>query len=270
MDQKITILLSTYNGGKYLAEQLNSIIVQCYQRWELFIRDDGSTDDTVSIIQQYCKKDSRLKLIEDDLGNIGPKKSFSKLMCDALCADACYFAFCDQDDVWVSNKLEVMLDVLLKQEEKEGLIKPVLVYSDLKCVDQNLKMLVPSFVRKKGLLEKNSLKDLLFQNAVTGCATLFNRQLLEIASPVPEAMTYHDWWLALVCSWAGEVIYYDQPLLLYRRHDGNVTGQSVKNTVIFEQFSAKKYPPPPLFLANIFIQKKTTSLIKGSVFKNAC
>lgn len=112
------ILMSTYNGEKFLAEQIDSIISQTFKNWSLLIRDDGSSDSTVSIITSYCKSDQRIIFLEDTLGNLKVQKSFSALMQQAVKRDEAFIFFSDQDDVWLPNKLAQQVSLLLELQKK--------------------------------------------------------------------------------------------------------------------------------------------------------
>ncbi|MEN3110457.1 glycosyltransferase family 2 protein [Uliginosibacterium paludis] len=218
----VEILLSTYNGEKFLREQLDSLLAQTYQDWRLVVRDDGSTDATLAILSEYAQSfPARFDLLSDGQ-RLGAKHSFSALMARST---APYLAFCDQDDLWMPEKLEVMMNALREQEQLAGEEMPVLVHCDLALVDVGLQPIAPSFWAFQGIrAERNAPEQLLVENTVTGCATLFNRALLAKAQPVPDSAYMHDYWLALVASCCGRIVTLPQALILYRQHGHNTLG----------------------------------------------
>ena len=222
----IDILLSTYNGEKYLAAQLDSLIEQTFTGWRLLIRDDGSTDATLAIIRQYVGRFPEQIVLVTDAGavtGLGAACSFSMLM---QASSAPYIAFCDQDDIWLSDKLEKQLCALRQVENNVSEGTPLLVHSDLIVVDQQLSLLSPSLWAYQHLnpLKMHSFKRLLLQNYVTGCTCLLNRALLEKALPVPDAAVMHDWWLALIAMDEGEIVNMPEATVKYRQHADNDTG----------------------------------------------
>ena len=135
------ILMSTYNGERYLAQQIESIIAQTYTDWCLFIRDDGSKDGTKQILDAYAVKDKRITVLRDT-ENVGACRSFERLL--EQCGGAGYYAFADQDDVWDADKLEICMQVI-RAQEKAFPRKPVVVHTDLRVVDEQLQEIAPSF-----------------------------------------------------------------------------------------------------------------------------
>jgi len=231
MQNKVCILLGSYNGALYLGEQIQSIVDQTYRNWELLIRDDGSSDETCSIIDSYSMLDDRIQVVTDGDGNLGACGNFSRLLEFALAQGYEYYAFADQDDVWLPEKLSMMLESM-KLEESAMPEQPLLVHSDMEVVDSSLKTINSSFMRYQGVANEDHdpLRVLLVQNYVTGCATLINRALAEMAIPFPKEVLMHDWWLALCAALFGQIIYIDRPLLKYRQHNSNEIGaQSLKS-----------------------------------------
>ncbi|BCK88829.1 hypothetical protein MIZ01_2635 [Sideroxyarcus emersonii] len=217
--------MATYNGSRYIDEQIESIRAQSYPDWTLYVRDDGSRDDTVQKIEQIERTDNRVRLMRDKLGNQGAAGNFSILMQTAVEENAGYLFFADQDDVWYPEKLAVMLDALRQLELKQGTETPLLVHSDLLLVDEALRPIADSFVTYSGLSPaKLNLGVLLCENQVTGCASAINRSLLELATPIPREALMHDWWLALLASSTGKIEFISRPLAMYRQHAGNVLG----------------------------------------------
>jgi glycosyltransferase involved in cell wall biosynthesis len=216
---KILILLSTYNGEKYLKEQLDSIFAQSYKDFEIIARDDGSNDETINILKSY-----NIKILDTDK-NLGAKLSFSTLLDYSVTnTDADYFMFCDQDDIWKSDKIEKTIDTM-KELEKENLDLPLLVHTDLEVVDEKLNLLAKSFWRyEKRDPSLNSINRLIIQSTVTGCTMMINRKLAEMSLPISENSIMHDWWISMVASTFGKISYLNESTISYRQHSSNDTG----------------------------------------------
>ena len=220
----VDILLATYNGAEFLSDLLDSILSQTYVNWRLIVRDDGSSDNTLSIIEAYKSKyEHIIKVLDGKRIRLGACASFSELM-EYSAAD--YILFCDQDDVWLENKIESLLAALQDLEIKQGKDTPILIHSDLVVTDAQLEIIAKSFWRYQHLLPSlgSTFSRLLMQNVVTGSATIINRAAKERALPIPIDAIMHDWWLALVVSAFGCVQYLPRPTVLYRQHTDNVTG----------------------------------------------
>ena len=187
---EVIVLLSAYNGARYIARQIESIRAQSFRDWKLLIRDDCSADDTVEIVRRFCATDPRISLIEDSTSNIGPWASFGRLLSQAYDEGAEYTFLSDQDDVWLEDKMEQQLSLLRAAASK----RPLLVHSDLILVDENLQRLHASFSEFQRTSYDNAdpLGTLLIHNAVVGCTIAMNRPLLELALPLPPH-TLHDW-----------------------------------------------------------------------------
>jgi glycosyltransferase involved in cell wall biosynthesis len=221
-NSRVNILLSTYNGEKYLKELMESIKNQTYQNWQLVIRDDGSTDRTIDFIQKFKNQfPNKIAYIDDQYINLGPSRSFSKLM---EYSNANYIMFCDQDDIWLNNKIELTIEKMLLLE-KQYPNKPLLVHTDLTVVDKDLQVISKSFWNYQRLNPScQNLNRLLVQNVVTGCTLMINKPLMELAHPIPDKAIMHDWWIALVASIYFGIHYINVPTILYRQHDGNNIG----------------------------------------------
>ncbi len=214
----VVVLLSTYNGSQFLKEQLDSLYNQSYKDFTVIARDDGSSDDTLDILQSY-----NVEIIQNDQ-NVGAKKSFSELLEYALKNGFEYFMFCDQDDVWDENKIEKTL-ARMQEAQEQNPNTPILVHTNLKVVDEDLNTLGGSFMSLQGLHPKyDSLNRLLIQNVVTGCTVMINRELAKLCLPVPQEAIMHDWWIALVASAFGKIIYIDETTISYRQHSSNTLG----------------------------------------------
>lgn len=220
----IDILLSTYNGEKYVSEQIESLLNQTCTSWKLIIRDDVSTDETVALIKKY------IKLYPDKiilLDNKGIKKgiigSFNELL---HFSDAPYVAFCDQDDIWYADKLQKQIDKIREIETKVTERHPVLIHTDLCVVDNNARVINHSLWSYQKLCPNimNSLERLLVQNFVTGCTMMINRALVVQSLPMPDKIIMHDWWIALVAVSKGSIYSMNISTVKYRQHQNNDTG----------------------------------------------
>lgn len=216
--KKVQVLLSSYNGEKYLAAQLESILAQDYEKISILIRDDGSTDRTLEIIQYYADKYANIAYYVGK--NLGVQQSFFQLMQHAdKMAD--YYAFSDQDDVWLPEKIRQAVQLLEKQDQS----LPLLYASKTTLVDAELKE-IP--IRKKRVKIRPEFGNALVENVCTGCTEVFNRRLLELVTKqTPTYAIMHDWWLYL-CATAFGWVYYDvNSYILYRQHGNNQVGSSV-------------------------------------------
>ena len=221
----VTIVLSSYNGEKFIAEQIASIRQQTHTVWKLLVRDDGSSDRTTDILQAFAEADDRIILLTDQRGNLGPAASFGVLLESALNNGASYVALADQDDVWSPTKIARELELMLREEDQSGESKAILVHTDLTVVSEDLQLIHRSFLAHQGLrhMANSPLGTLLIQNFVTGCTTLINRPLLQLAVPLPKVIM-HDWWLALCAAALGKICYLPEPMVLYRQHRTNALG----------------------------------------------
>lgn len=215
----VDIAMATYNGEKYLKEQIDSIISQTFTDWRLFVRDDGSTDNTVNIIREYVGKDSRIHLIEDNLGNLRVSRNFEQALTNCT---APYSMFADQDDVWFKNKIEVSLS-FIKEVEKKDI--PVLVFSNSILTSESLEN---EFGNNYELVVEPNLKEFLFTNAgYQGAAIMFNQNLKEVLFPFFSNSSVHDYHVSIAGLLLGQVYHIDIPLMLYRRHDSATTKKNI-------------------------------------------
>jgi glycosyltransferase involved in cell wall biosynthesis len=191
MVPQVDILLATFNGEKYLRQQIQSIFLQSHQNFHLIIRDDGSTDATLKIVKEMITEfPQKVTLIEDKthLGVIG---SFCKLL---SVSNACYIMFADQDDAWLSEKIAKSLAKMKDLEGLHGIEKPILVHSDLKVVDEKLELISPSYWAYTKIYprEGSHLNRLLVQNEITGCTVMINRSLANLSNPIFSGSVMHD------------------------------------------------------------------------------
>lgn len=209
---KIAVLLSSYNGSQFIREQLDSILRQVGVDISLFIRDDGSDDETATILMEYANVYMN---IEVELGqNIGVFNSFLSLLQKAD-GHFDYFAFADQDDIWKEEKILTAI----KQLKSFKNIQPAMYYGRLEFTDEFLNILGFSKIPRH-----TGFHNALVQNQATGCTIVLNRKARDIiCSNVPKWALMHDWWCYLVVSAFGKVIYDEIPMIYYRKHGKNVT-----------------------------------------------
>jgi len=219
---RVQILLSTWNGERWLPELLASLEQQTFQDWQLLVRDDGSTDQTLRILLKWqAAHPEKLAGLVLDGCHVGSKLSFSRLV---EASNAPCLMFCDQDDVWFPEKVELQYTTLRRLEAKYGEATPLLVHSDLAVVDEHKALQAVSFWDYRNFDVEQRKQAYLLNNVVTGCATAFNQAAAELAFPLPLYAMEHDRWLALVCAWFGFIQPLPHPLLLYRQHDANLIG----------------------------------------------
>jgi len=218
---RVYILISTYNGEKYLKEQLDSIFNQSYKNFRVILRDDCSTDSTLKIALNYD-----IEILSSNK-NLGAKKSFEELLHYALNHhNSNYFMFCDQDDVWDKDKVQKSMDMIIYLENlRLNDNNPILVHSDLRVVDEKLNLIDSSFFQYSNINPNIcSFNRLLMQNTVTGCTMIFNRKLADISLPIADNAIMHDWWIALVASQFGMIYTIKEATISYRQHSSNEVG----------------------------------------------
>ena len=232
MTPKIEILMATYNGETYIREQIDSIINQTYKNWILLVRDDNSKDNTVSIIEEYEKKDSRIRLLRDKKGNLGFVRNFEELMANSL---EDFIMFSDQDDYWIENRIEKYIEIItnLSSEDME---KPLLIHSNSFICDKELNIKKEKFI--SNCAEDKEFDIVFFNYIVQGSTALVNRKLVNLALPFSSKVTLHDRYLHLLAEFLGKRIFLNQSLMKYRQHDNNKIGA---NYSIVKKILKKRY-----------------------------
>jgi glycosyltransferase involved in cell wall biosynthesis len=221
---RIDILLATHNGVCFLGEQVRSLLEQTYPHFRILARDDGSTDATAALLADLAaRRPGKIEIVDRGGRRLGTRGNFAALL---ERADADYVMFCDQDDVWLPEKVERTLQTMQDVERQSGADRPVLVHTDLAVVDEALRPLGRSFWEYQHLDVRRgaTINRLLIQNVVTGCAAMANRPLVQKALPIPPEAVHHDWWLALVAAVFGRVVPVDEATVLYRQHGRNQVG----------------------------------------------
>ncbi len=204
----VSIVVCTYNGEKFLEEQLQSIVGQTYLKKEVVIVDDGSTDTTVAIAKRYEALYDYI-VVHDFKENVGYIKNFER---GIALSRGDYIALSDQDDWWVPTKIERLMDTISESD---------LVYCDSIFVDENLRKIGVRFSQKKNMIASSNPLHFLLENCVSGHACLFKRKLYEASIPFP-VYTPHDWWLAYNATLGKGISYLNEALVYYRHHDSNV------------------------------------------------
>mgnify|MGYP005850471367 FL=1 len=219
---KIAILMATYNGEKYICQQIDSILSQTCKDWELYIHDDGSTDNTRAAVESYVEKyQDKIHLI-DGKSTGGAKYNFFYLFGQV---EAPYYMTCDQDDVWLDKKIELTYDKMLTIENKADV--PCLVYTELRVVDSELNTIADTMSGYQSLdCHKRTINQFILQNSVTGCTMMVNRALRDKMLRITDIdnTIMHDWWAALVAAQFGKTGFIDEPTILYRQHGDNSLG----------------------------------------------
>ena len=200
--------------------------MQTRQDFQLFVRDDGSTDGTVEMLhEEVSRRPGRIHVMVDNLARLGPKSSFATLL---QRAEARWIAFCDQDDQWMPDKLARQTDALERLEATYGTATPLLCCSDAAVTDAHLHITAPSYFAKHCISTANGrdlvLPRLLFRNYAIGATTMINTALARRCSPMPDEAIMHDWWCALVARVSGQSVVLQDALIRYRQHGRNAVG----------------------------------------------
>lgn len=219
----ITILLAAYNGERFITEQIESLLSQTVQDFKLYITDDKSTDATWEMLSDLAEKNpDKIAIYQNEINSGGAKYNFLKMMSEH--SDD-YVMLCDQDDVWLPDKIEKTIKKMCEMEKKYGAETPLLVYTDLKIVDENLKTISPSYkAAMNANFSKTSLRNLISQTTLAGCAAMYNRALSNMLTDTPSFIVMHDWWIMLVASAFGKIDHIDEQTVLYRQHGSNDVG----------------------------------------------
>lgn len=216
----ISVAMATYNGEKYIKEQLQSIINQTYKNIEIVICDDCSTDSTCKIIREYQSEYDYIRLYENKT-NLGFKRNFENVI--SKCNGE-YIALCDQDDIWINNHLEKLLSIIGSSDIACG--NALLVDSDNNSLDCDLAT-QNNFDYIPANKEKLLYRVLLSSNPFQGASMLIRKSFFEIALPIPDNIRYHDVWFATLASIFGKLNYCSDIITRYRQHFGTVTNHPI-------------------------------------------
>lgn len=219
----IDILLASYNGEKYIGEQLDSVLKQDFEDFKLTIRDDASADRTADIVRRYEKRFPGKISFSVNRENSGCAGANFFSMLKAVKGD--YVMFCDQDDVWFPDKASKSLKKMLAAEAEFGRETPLLLHTDLTVTDESLRVKAKSLFAYQRLNPHGAaLNKLLVQNVATGCTFMLNRALADRLTHTPQSVPVHDWWIALYAACCGRLVLLDEPTLFYRQHGANTCG----------------------------------------------
>lgn len=229
----ISVALATYNGEKYLIEQIDSILNQTYKNIEIIISEDNSTDSTIEIVKKYINNNSNIKLVFNE-GEKGFINNFENAI--KHCKGE-FIAFADQDDVWFENKIEILYQNII-------ISNSLLIYSDSLIVDSKLQSknntkLSTFYPEMKYAYD---FKNLIHHNFIPGSHSLISKDLLPLILPFPGKQLGHDWWIAIIAASYNKIKYIDIPLMYYRRHQNTTT--QIKDDFSFDRFNLlnfKKY-----------------------------
>jgi len=219
----VSVLLATFNGEKYISAQIESLLSQSFQGFKLYICDDRSTDGTFSVISDFAVKYPEKIFVSQNEENAGGAKyNFLKMMIDFKDD---YVMLCDQDDVWLSDKIEKSLNKIKEMEEEFGSSIPILVHTDLTVVNDELNVISSSYEKMSNKdFDITSLNFAVTMNNVAGCTAIYNRALADLIRGVPDFIVMHDWWLSLTAAALGKIGAVHEPTVLYRQHKDNDSG----------------------------------------------
>jgi hypothetical protein len=226
----VQVLLATHNGERFLHEQIDSILNQDYPSVRILARDDASTDGTLAILSRYAEQSpERFAVLPDGEPSGGAQWNFLRLM---QASDAPHICFADQDDLWLPDKISRSMRAMHDLEASYGTDVPLLVFSDLRVVNEELRTLRESYWANERIRadDINRLPRLLQHNVVTGCTATLNRALVNLALRMPPEAPMHDYWIALIASAMGHATPLKETTVLYRQHGGNVVGATDKSS----------------------------------------
>lgn len=217
MQNKISILMATYNGEHYIKSQINSLRQQTYSNWILYIQDDGSCDNTIKIIKEYMKYDDRIILLENNKKQ-GVGMNFLSML---KYVNTDYAIFCDQDDIWLERKIEFMVNFANKNEMSISPLPSILYTDGYPYIDDTNEIIFSSISTNHA----KKLKDFLFFNGgYQGCSILFNKAMVMLLRDYNDYIHHHDDLISLAAHSLGNVYFLPQKLMLYRQHSKAVTG----------------------------------------------
>ena len=230
----ISIAMATYNGAKYIREQIDSIQNQTIQEFELVVCDDNSIDDTYLILKDYEVRDNRIKVFKNET-NVGFKKNFERVI--ELCQGD-YIALCDQDDIWLPDHLEVLIKAI---DDKSQLAcgKPIFVNELNEELPKKFNYFMMDYIPENN--EDLARHFFLCRGMLQGASMLIKRSFFKKALPIPKGASYHDTWFTALACFSGGVKYVDKPVMRYRRYGNAVTSMS------------RKLSPARLFIGSVLV-----------------
>jgi rhamnosyltransferase len=224
--------MATHNGARFLGQQIDSIRAQTFENWTLLISDDCSTDETLKTIKEASARDSRIFLLPTDRRTrLGPVRNFGTLFNEAYKNGAAICFISDQDDFWYPRKMEEQLNNFRNSGWET---EPIAAFCNMELINEYGGLIHPSFYDFRRLVPEpnDPLNQLLSFNYVPGCSICVNRRLLEIATPLPDQVIMHDWWLMLVAAAFGKLSYSEDALFGYRQHSNNLISAAGEGMLI--------------------------------------
>lgn len=210
----VEILIALYNSSKYIREQIESIENQTYKNIKIIVRDDDSTDNTLDIIEELKNKYHNIQIVFDNVKCGNPKDNFGELIKHA---SAEYIMFCDHDDVWLDNKVEISVNAISRFDDipTMGSTDSILVDEKLENIDSN---------KLETSKKTDQFSRLLVDNCYMGCTMILNKKLYNMINNIPKECLMHDIWVALVASSMGKIVIIPEKCMLYRQHGNNCVG----------------------------------------------
>ena len=259
----IAIILASYNGRAYIGEQIDSIFNQTRQDFYLYISDDGSNDGTPELIRScQAKYPDRIVLHINEKNSGSAKYNFLDAMLKNVADD--YFMLCDQDDVWLPDKIERSMQAMEAAEAEYGKETPLLVHTDLRVVDKDLQTMWDSFNEGIGIDPSHcGLEQLVVRNTLTGCTALYNKALAKCLR-MPDFCVMHDGWLAQTAAAFGKIEYLPIPTVLYRQHGDNEIGAKRINSLTYYLNAVLHYQQIKKNLADTYRQAQSLLDVYGN------
>ena len=266
LDKKIAILMATYNGEAFIKEQLDSLLSQTLNNLLIYIRDDCSVDNTYLILKEYQQKHPNKIVLSQNEKNSGSGKNVFFDLIQEVEAD--YYLLCDQDDVWIENKVQVLVDHIETIEES-NIEMPILVHSDAFVVNQSLNLISNSLIKRMKLDKVDySFNHALSQNVITGCTTIFNKNLKNLLDIKPEFFIMHDWWIYLIAISFGIVEKNSEKLIYYRLHQNNSVGAENSANILSNFRKFLKFDKNQLMLYETYIQANNFFILYNNKMTN--
>ncbi len=255
----INILMATYNGARYLPEQIDSLLRQTEQDFTLYVHDDCSNDGTWALLCEYAGRyPGKISICQNEQNSGGAEHNFLQMMAAHRNG---YVMLCDQDDVWLPDKIERTLKAMRAAEAAYGEATPILVHTDLYVADQDLSVVSNSLNDMLALeMDRTSLASQIVQNTVTGCTAMYNTALAQRIR-TPQYCIMHDWWLGLITVCFGRRVYLPEPTVLYRQHGGNSVG--AKKVRSLQYVLRKLFHPQQTFLVREQTYRQTADFLRA-------
>ena len=252
----IIILMATYNGEKYISQQIDSILSQTCQDFVLYINDDNSDDNTYKIAYEYSSKYPEKVIVTKNNKNTGSAKhNFINMM---IQHKNDYVMLSDQDDVWLPNKIEITYNEIKKCEAEYDASTPILVHTDLKVANNDLTKIISQSYKEAMNSDYNRtlLRNQIIQNTPTGCTMIYNRSLADLIINEPDYLVMHDWWIVLIAAAFGKIVPMDSQTVLYRQHNNNEVGAKDVRTLKYKIGKLVRYNEIKDALKNSYKQAK--------------